>query len=143
VLDINPGSAGSYPILLTNVNGALFFRANDGTHGTELWDPPVNLPAPGGSNPSPGPTSPAPPPPVAGAASVRPGGSVPAPGPAPPSGTSWSQAFWLEAVLLADASAAALGGEMAWLAWWSALPPAESALALDLVLAGLGSGTAG
>ena len=41
--DINPGSAGSNPTgsnpnrLLTNVNGTLFFRANDGTHGTELW----------------------------------------------------------------------------------------------------------
>src|SRR5262249_2181902 len=42
--DINPGSAGSYPAELanrpgdlTNVNGTLFFSANDGTHGAELW----------------------------------------------------------------------------------------------------------
>jgi hypothetical protein len=35
------------------------------------------------------------------------------------------------------ASAAALGEEMAWLAGWSSLPPAESAPALDLLLAEL------
>jgi ELWxxDGT repeat protein len=35
--DINPGSAGGYPSNLTNVNGVLYFTANDGTHGTELW----------------------------------------------------------------------------------------------------------
>jgi ELWxxDGT repeat protein len=37
VKDIFPGINGSYPQYLTNVNGTLFFRANDGTHGTELW----------------------------------------------------------------------------------------------------------
>ncbi len=36
VKDIDPGSTGSYPNYLTNVNGTLFFSANDG-HGTELW----------------------------------------------------------------------------------------------------------
>jgi ELWxxDGT repeat protein len=37
VRDINPGGAGSNPNLLTNVNGTLYFRANDGTSGVELW----------------------------------------------------------------------------------------------------------
>jgi ELWxxDGT repeat protein len=46
VKDINPGTisyygntypAGSNPFYLTNVNGTLFFTANDGTNGTELW----------------------------------------------------------------------------------------------------------
>jgi ELWxxDGT repeat protein len=35
--DINPGSAASYPGSLTNANGTLFFAANDGVHGYELW----------------------------------------------------------------------------------------------------------
>ena len=35
--DINPGTAGSGPDYLTNVGGTLFFNANDGTSGTELW----------------------------------------------------------------------------------------------------------
>src|SRR5262245_29252083 len=34
--DINPGGA-SFPIDLTNVNGTLFFTANDGTSVAELW----------------------------------------------------------------------------------------------------------
>jgi ELWxxDGT repeat protein len=37
VKDIWPGPAGSGPRDLTNVNGTLFFRANDGTSGYELW----------------------------------------------------------------------------------------------------------
>jgi ELWxxDGT repeat protein len=42
VKDINPvnspyGLSGSYPRYLTNVGGRLFFSANDGTHGVELW----------------------------------------------------------------------------------------------------------
>jgi ELWxxDGT repeat protein len=37
VKDIHPGSAGSDPLRLTNVNGTLFFQANDGVHGKELW----------------------------------------------------------------------------------------------------------
>lgn len=32
----NP-SASSYPVILTNVGGTLFFLANDGNHGQELW----------------------------------------------------------------------------------------------------------
>ena len=36
--DIYVGTGGgSYPNNLTNVNGTLFFQANDGTHGPELW----------------------------------------------------------------------------------------------------------
>jgi ELWxxDGT repeat protein len=38
VQDINSGALYSYPKYLTNVNGALFFQANDGTHGAELWE---------------------------------------------------------------------------------------------------------
>jgi ELWxxDGT repeat protein len=34
---IRPSSSGSYPDKLTNVGGTLFFRANDGTNGYELW----------------------------------------------------------------------------------------------------------
>ena len=40
VEDINPGSGGSGDLgsfELTNVNGAFYFEANDGTHGVELW----------------------------------------------------------------------------------------------------------
>src|SRR5262249_34726783 len=34
VKDFSPGTS---PFDLTNVNGTLFFGANDGTHGNELW----------------------------------------------------------------------------------------------------------
>ncbi len=37
VKDINPGASGSGPQLLTELNRALFFVANDGVHGQELW----------------------------------------------------------------------------------------------------------
>jgi RNA polymerase sigma factor (sigma-70 family) len=41
VKDINPGRAGGFPDPwmgnLTNVNGTLFFAAEDGVHGLELW----------------------------------------------------------------------------------------------------------
>jgi ELWxxDGT repeat protein len=37
VADINPGLANGNPQQLTNVNGTLFFAANDGTSGLELW----------------------------------------------------------------------------------------------------------
>src|SRR6266545_4315146 len=38
VKDINPGSASSSPGgAFTDVNGAVYFAANDGSHGTELW----------------------------------------------------------------------------------------------------------
>jgi len=35
--DINPGLASSNPQEFTNVNGVIFFTANDGVHGRELW----------------------------------------------------------------------------------------------------------
>ncbi len=37
VKDINPGTASSSPLYLTNINGTLYFRASDGTTGFELW----------------------------------------------------------------------------------------------------------
>jgi ELWxxDGT repeat protein len=37
VKDIDPGSNSSNPADLTNVGGTLYFVANDGTHGAELW----------------------------------------------------------------------------------------------------------
>ena len=41
VKDINPGAGSSTPLgfgpIVVNVNGTLFFNANDGTHGAELW----------------------------------------------------------------------------------------------------------
>jgi ELWxxDGT repeat protein len=37
VANINPGAGDSIPTRFTDVNGTLFFRADDGTHGPELW----------------------------------------------------------------------------------------------------------
>src|SRR5688572_7957493 len=37
IKDINPGSATSSISYLTNVNNTLFFAANNGTNGMELW----------------------------------------------------------------------------------------------------------
>mgnify|MGYP001224360507 CR=1 FL=1 len=37
VRDIRIGPSGSYPSLLTNVEGVLFFSANNGVNGYELW----------------------------------------------------------------------------------------------------------
>jgi hypothetical protein len=56
----------------------------------------------------------------------------------------WQQAVWMEALrVLNDLGAAAAGEEMAWLALLRSLPGGESALALDLLLAGLSSGNTG
>src|SRR4029078_7116198 len=35
--EIHPGIGGSLPVMITNVNGTLLFRADDGTSGNELW----------------------------------------------------------------------------------------------------------
>jgi ELWxxDGT repeat protein len=35
--DLDPGLIGSNPQNLTNVNGTLYFTANDGAHGVGLW----------------------------------------------------------------------------------------------------------
>ena len=37
VKDIYPGADSSYPLSLVNVNGTIYFEANDGTSGAELW----------------------------------------------------------------------------------------------------------
>jgi ELWxxDGT repeat protein len=37
VADIFPGASSSFPSHMPNVNGELYFSANDGVHGTELW----------------------------------------------------------------------------------------------------------
>ncbi len=35
--DISPGARNTSPSYLTNVNGMLYFRADDGNSGSELW----------------------------------------------------------------------------------------------------------
>jgi hypothetical protein len=35
--DIDPGSRSSSPKGLVNISGTMFFAADDGTHGRELW----------------------------------------------------------------------------------------------------------
>src|SRR6516162_3250457 len=35
---LNPDNFGSNPRLITEVNGLVFFSANDGIHGNELWE---------------------------------------------------------------------------------------------------------
>jgi trimeric autotransporter adhesin len=37
VKDIYPGGSSSSPTIMTDVNGTLFFVADDGVHGFELW----------------------------------------------------------------------------------------------------------
>ena len=39
ITDINPGAGHAFPFefTMTNVNGILYFGADDGTHGYELW----------------------------------------------------------------------------------------------------------
>ena len=37
VKDMASTSGSGYPQWLTNVNGTLYFKANDGVHGWELW----------------------------------------------------------------------------------------------------------
>jgi ELWxxDGT repeat protein len=37
VKDINPGEASSSPEMFVSFDGAIYFRANDGRHGVELW----------------------------------------------------------------------------------------------------------
>ena len=37
VKDIQPGSSGSSPAYITAIGSTLYFRANDGTNGSELW----------------------------------------------------------------------------------------------------------
>ena len=37
VQNINPAAGSSFPVSLTNVNGTLFFSADDGANGYELW----------------------------------------------------------------------------------------------------------
>ena len=37
VKDIFPGPDSSFPTDLTNVNGTLYFAANEGYNGDELW----------------------------------------------------------------------------------------------------------
>jgi ELWxxDGT repeat protein len=44
VLDINSGLPSSTPANLINGNGTLFFTANDGSHGVELWQSDGTIP---------------------------------------------------------------------------------------------------
>jgi hypothetical protein len=37
VRDINPGEASSFPRPLKDLNGSLYFSADDGVNGRELW----------------------------------------------------------------------------------------------------------
>jgi len=37
VKDINSGSGSSSPLYFTAIGNTLFFRADDGTNGDELW----------------------------------------------------------------------------------------------------------
>ena len=37
IKDIQPGSIGSLPADLATVGGSVYFKANDGTNGSELW----------------------------------------------------------------------------------------------------------
>src|SRR5262249_1912356 len=46
VQDIRPGSAASDPTYLVGMNNKLYFSADDGTRGRELWDPPPVEPPP-------------------------------------------------------------------------------------------------
>jgi hypothetical protein len=55
----------------------------------------------------------------------------------------WQAAVWLEALLLTDPGAAAAGEGLAWLTLLNSLPPGESALALDLLLAEFASANTG
>ncbi|MBW2537743.1 MAG: hypothetical protein JRI55_40025, partial [Deltaproteobacteria bacterium] len=38
VIELGPGTAGSHPDELTAMGGRLYFEANDGTAGTQLWE---------------------------------------------------------------------------------------------------------
>jgi ELWxxDGT repeat protein len=55
---LNPGVASSSPQDLTNVNGTVFFSADNGTDGTELWKTTTEAASPGSSPgaSAPGPT---------------------------------------------------------------------------------------
>jgi hypothetical protein len=35
--DINPGTMASSPFALANTGGKVYFQADDGAHGIELW----------------------------------------------------------------------------------------------------------
>jgi len=37
VADINPGGGDSFPLGFTEFGGALYFHADDGSNGIELW----------------------------------------------------------------------------------------------------------